>query len=87
MPGIKQDYPQDFLIEKLHVDAGAINGVRTIEDPGTRMLTLCNIRHCQRGNQRLGLTAREELKQLLKRSPGQPGRALQKRPFAASGTR
>ena len=35
------------------------------------MLTLGNSGHRERSDQRLGLPAREELKQLLKRSPGQ----------------
>src|SRR5258708_35485842 len=68
---IKQDYTQDLLIEKLHVDASSINGVWAIEDPGTRVFALGNRRHRKRSGQRLGLTARQELKQLLKRGAGQ----------------
>jgi hypothetical protein len=45
LAGIKQDYTQDLLIEKLHVDAGAINGVPAVKNSRTSMLTLGNGEH------------------------------------------
>src|SRR5258707_15483432 len=69
LAGIKQDYTQDLLIEKLHFGAGAINGVRAIEDSRTRMLTFGNSGHRERSDERLGLSAGAELKQLLGGSP------------------
>src|SRR5258708_37658600 len=68
---IKQDNPQNLLIEKLHIRAGTINRFRAVECFRTRVLTLGDCRHRERSNQRLGLTAREELKELLNRSTGQ----------------
>src|SRR5258708_15122924 len=68
---IKQDNPQNLLIEKLHISAGTINRFRAVECFATSMFTLGDCRHRECRNQGLRLAAREELKQLLNRSTGQ----------------
>src|ERR1700760_1419023 len=68
---IKQDNPQNLLIEKLHISAGTINKFRAVECFRTRVLAFGDCRHRERGNQHLPFAAREELKQLLNRSTGQ----------------
>src|SRR6201984_3329619 len=68
---IKQDNPQNLLIEKLHISAGTINRFRAVECFRTRMFTFGDCRHRERSNQHLRPTAREELNQLLNGSTGQ----------------
>src|ERR1700748_2386394 len=62
---IKQDNPQNLLIEKLHISAGTINRFRAVECFRTRVLAFGDRRHRERSNQHLRLAARDELKQLL----------------------
>src|SRR5258708_30806112 len=67
---IKQDNPQNLLIEKLHISAGTINRFRAVECFRTRVLAFGDCRHRERSKQHLRLAAREEFKQLLNRSTG-----------------
>src|ERR1700757_4541231 len=57
---IKQDNPQNLLIEKLHISASSINRFRAVERFRTRVLAFGDCRHRERGNQHLPPTAREE---------------------------
>src|ERR1700739_3942772 len=68
---IKQDNPQNLLIEKLHLSAGTINRFRAVECFRTRVLAFGDCRHRERSNQRLCFAARKELNKLLNRSTGQ----------------
>src|ERR1700751_1636912 len=62
---IKQDNPQNLLIEKLHISAGTINRFWAVECFRTRVLAFGDCRHRERSNQHLRLATWQELNQLL----------------------
>jgi hypothetical protein len=71
LASIEEDNAQNLLVEKLHIGTSAINGFRIIQHARTSVLTLCDPRHGESNHYRLGLTLRQELTELLKRSAGQ----------------